>query len=205
MGRKPLLVGYLWCCVLLACSASPPMRYYTLKAIAPSVPAGSAADMSAANSAVIRVEPVVIPPELDRLELVSHSGPYGVHVADSDRWAAPLEDQIRRVESDDLTLRLPPHLMADPNEPATSEPRRLLSIAIAEFYADDHCATILRVNWTLRSPKGVSERGAEEVHMPANEPCVGALPAAMSGALAVLADRLAAKIAVQPAAASDGP
>jgi hypothetical protein len=168
------------------------MRYYTLKAIAPLAPA-----LATTDQIVVRLEPVVVPPELDRLELVSHNGPYSVHIADSERWAAPLEDQIRRTLSDDLAMRLPPRLVADPNEPATNEPRRLLSVVIAELYADEGCTATLRADWTLRGPKDESVRGTEQLQIPAGEPCVGALPASMSGALAVLADRLAAVIAAQ--------
>ena len=191
--RRLRPLGLLGCCALLACSSSPPMRYYTLKAIAPMAPG-----LATTDQVVLRLEPVVIPPELDRLELVSHNGPYSVHIADSDRWAAPLEDQIRLILSDDLAARLPPRLVADPNESATNEPRRLLTVAIAEFYADESCAATLRADWTLRGPKDESVRGTERLQIPAVEPCVGALPAAMSGALAVLADRLAAAIAAQP-------
>lgn len=193
-------VVFLGCCLLLACNSSPPMRYYTLKAIAPAAPISNAA-----SQVVIRVEPVVIPPELDRLELVNRSGPYSVQIADSDRWAAPLEEQVRRILSDDLSSRLPAHLLADPNEPATNEPRRLLSIAIADFYSDGTCAATLRANWTLRSPKGDSEHGSEHLQIPGSEPCVGAVPAAMSAALAALADRLAAVIVAQPHGDTTGP
>jgi len=192
MSRQSLVL--LGCCLLLDCSSSPPMQYHTLKTIAPAM-----AIANASNQIVVRVQPVVIPPELDRLQLVSRSGPYSVHIADSDRWAAPLEDQVSRVVSDDLSARLPPNLVADPNEPATNEPRRLLSIAIADFYSDGTCAATLRANWTLRNPTGGSEHGTEQLQVPASEPCAGAVPAAMSAALAVLSDRLAGMIAGQPA------
>jgi uncharacterized lipoprotein YmbA len=192
MSRQSL--GFLGCCLLLACSSSPPIQYHTLKAIAP-----AAAIANASNQIVVRVQPVVIPPELDRLQLVSRSGPYSVHIADSDRWAAPLDDQVRRVVSDDLTARLPPNLVADPNEPATNDPRRLLSVEIADFYSDDTCATTLRANWTLRSPNGDSARGTEQLQIPGSESCNGAVPAAMSAALAALSDRLAAVIVGQAA------
>ena len=188
-------VGMLGCCLLLACSSSPPMRYYTLNDIASATPLSAAG-----NQIAVRVEPVIIPSELDRLELVSHSGPNRVRIADSDRWAAPLEDQIRRIVSDDLSTRLPAHWVSDPNEPASAEPRRLLSITIAEFYGDETCAVTLRANWTLRNsnagsePNAGSEQGTEQVQIPGIGPCVGALPAAMSRALAVLSDRLAAVI-----------
>src|SRR5579871_6585742 len=113
-------------CVLSACGESPPMRYYLLKSTAPDPGATSAPNAAPVESdqVPVRLEPVTIPPELDRIELVSRTGPYGVHVFDSERWAAPLEDQIRRALSEDLSERLP-GLVADPNEPATNELRRL--------------------------------------------------------------------------------
>jgi uncharacterized lipoprotein YmbA len=189
--RRPLIsMGF---CLLCACGSSPPMRFYTLKAIPPAMVAAA----TVPNNVVVRLEPVVIPPELDRLELVSHSGPYRVQVADSDRWAAPLEDQIRRALSDDLSMRLPPQLIADPNEPTSNEPRRMLSVAIAQFDADDSCAVSLRADWTLRDSKGNTQRGSEQVQIAGSAPCAGALPASMSAALAVLADRLARAIMAQ--------
>jgi len=201
-SRSPptALLSMLACCSLVACSASPPTRYYTLQSDAPrdGFRGGSASGMVPANQAVVRLEPVVIPPELDRLELVSRSGPYRVRITDSDRWAAPLDEQIRRVLSDDLAARLPPHLVADPNEPASNDPRRLLSIAIAEFYADGACATTLRADWTLRGTNGDSERGTEQVQRPGATPCTDAIAAAMSSALGMLADRLASVILAQP-------
>ena len=141
----------------------------------------------------VRVERVAVPPELDRLELVSRSGPYRVRISDSERWAAPLDDQIRRVLTEDLAERLAPRLLADPNEPATNEPRRLLSIAISEFYTDDACATTLRADWTLRSPADQSEHGSETIGPAMIASCKTgtAVAAAMSSALGALADRLA--------------
>ncbi|MGC2461186.1 MAG: PqiC family protein [Steroidobacteraceae bacterium] len=183
-------VGLLGCCVLFACGSSPPTRFYILNEIAPGTPAPAVS-----NQVPVRVEPLAIAPELDRPEFVTRSGPNRVHVAGSDRWAAPLVDQIRRVLSDDLSARLPPLLVADPNEAATNEPRRLLTIAIAEFYGDDSCAASLRASWSLTNPHARSQRGTELVQVPPSAPCAGELPAAMSRALGVLADRLAAVIA----------
>ncbi len=176
--------------LLLACSASPPTRYYTLSEIN-----GRAPVPAASNPIAVRVEPVAIPPELDRLEIVSREGPNRVHIAESELWAAPLDEQIRRILSDDLAARLPPQLVVDPDEPATTQPRRLLSVTIAQFYGDASCAVTLRAGWTLRNPRAGSRRGTEEVQIPASAPCAGALPAAMSRALAALADRLAPVIA----------
>lgn len=176
--------------LLFGCSASPPTRYYVLESVAS--PSAGTPPAATASGPPIRLEPVVIPPELDRLELVGRNGPYRLQISESERWAAPLDDQIRRVLTEDLAARLPPHLLADPNEPATSEPRRLLSIEISEFYSDDACSTTLRAQWTLRSPAGGSGHGSETVGpSPASCATTGfGIPAAMSAALGALADRL---------------
>jgi uncharacterized protein len=185
MWLRPVVL--LGCCALFACASSPPTRFYILNEIAPAAPAPNAA---APNQIPIRVEPIAIAPELDRPEIVSRIGPNRVRVAGSDRWAAPLAEQIRRVLSDDLSARLPPGSVADPNEPSTKDPRRLLTIAIDEFYGDDSCAVSLRASWSLTTPQGTSLHGSEEVQLPARARCAGEMPATMSLALGVLADRL---------------
>jgi len=184
------------CCGLLfACASSPPIRFYILNEIAPATPVLAAAPATlVARQVAVRLEPVAIAAELDRPELVTRTGPNRVHVAGSERWAAPLTDQIRRVLSDDLSARLPPGWVADPSEPATTDPRRLLTIAIAEFYGDSSCAVTLRASWSLTQPHASSQRGSELVQLPSSSPCSGELPAAMSRALALLSDRLAALI-----------
>jgi uncharacterized protein len=184
-------VGWLGCCVLIACGSSPPTRFYILNEIAPATAPAAAAP----NAIPVRVQPLAMAPELDRPELVTRSGPNRVQVAGSDRWAAPLVDQLRRVLSDDLTARLPPGLVADPNEPSTNDPRRLLSIAIDEFYGDDSCAVSLRASWSLTTAHAASQHGTEQIQVPASAPCTGEIPAAMSRAIGVLADRLAGVIA----------
>lgn len=191
---RPLRIALPSLVLLYGCSASPPTRYYTLESVAPAASVARAPLPTSGNfPPPVRVERVAVPPELDRLELVSRSGPYRVRISDSERWAAPLDDQIRRVLTEDLAERLAPRLLADPNEPATNEPRRLLSIAISEFYTDDACATTLRADWTLRSPADQSEHGSETIGPAMIASCKTgtAVAAAMSSALGALADRLA--------------
>jgi hypothetical protein len=186
MWLRPVVL--LGSSLLFACGSSPPTRFYILNEIAPASPAPTAAT---SNLIPVRVEPVAIAPELDRPEIVSRIGPNRVHVAGSDRWAALLPEQIRRVLSDDLSARLPPGSIADPNEPNTKDPRRLLTIAIDEFYGDDRCAVALRASWSLTIPSVASQHGTEQVQVPATAPCSGELAEAMSRALGALADRIA--------------
>ncbi len=178
-------------CQLNACADSQPVRYYTLTAIGA---AGAANSAGASGQIKIRLEPVTIPPELDRLQIVRRVGPYSVRISDFDRWAAPLQEQIRRTLSDDLTARMPAGLIVDPDEPATSEPRRRLSVAIAAFSANDSCGSSLRAEWAVRAPGGEMEHGQQQVQVAGDASCTGGVPAAMSAALAQLADRLAAAL-----------
>jgi uncharacterized lipoprotein YmbA len=189
MPMRSSQVWLLACCLPLGCSSSPPLRYYTLNAIASTAP-----PVTISNQAPVRVDPIVIPQELDRLEIVTRVGPNRLRISELDHWAAPLDDQIRRVLSDDLSTRLSPHELADPNEPAGGGPRRLLSVSITDFLADSACSVTLHADWMLRGPNSNNERGTESVLIRGNEPCTAPAAAQMSSALAMLADRLATMI-----------
>jgi uncharacterized lipoprotein YmbA len=179
-------------CLEAGCASSPPMRYYTLS----EVPA-TARLSSADNTLAVHLDRVTIPTELDRAQIVRRIDATRLQIVEDDRWAAPLDDTIRRVLSDDLAARLPPGVVADPNEPSVGEKRQSLSVDIQEFYGDASCAVTLRASWLLKPPDSPSSRGSEEIHIPAGTDCTGAatLPAALSQALARLSDRIAAVIA----------
>ena len=177
------------------CASSPPMHYYTLT----EVPA-TARLPAAGDTVPVRLDRVTIPTELDRSQLVRRIDATRLQIVDGDRWAAPLDDTIRRVLSGDLAARLPPNMVANPMEPSIGEKRQLLSVDIAEFYGDAACTVTLRAAWVLKQADSQSSRGTEEARIPASSDCsgVGAVPTAMSQALAQLSDRIAAAIAHSP-------
>lgn len=177
------------------CTSSPPLHYYTLT----QVPAGTRS--STTDSTVpVRLDRVTIPAELDRSQLVRRIDTTRLQIVDSDRWAAPLEDIIRRVLSDDLAARLPPNMVANPFEPSVGEKRQSLAVDVEEFYGDSACSVTLRAAWVLKQPDSQSSRGTEETKIPGGGDCggAGALPVAMSQALGQLSDRIAAAIAHPP-------
>ena len=105
MSAKPYWAAILaGVCLLSACQSSPPTHYFALIAVAPTAapPAPVPAQIP------IRVERITIPGELDRLELVRRSTSNRLQIATFDRWAAPLDDMIRRVVAADLAARLAP-------------------------------------------------------------------------------------------------
>jgi uncharacterized lipoprotein YmbA len=191
--------------MLSACASSAPLRYYTLSEVAPTTAAATAAP-------AIRIGRVRIPGELDRNELVQRLDATRLKIAEEDRWAAPLEEMIRRALSADLQARgataAPTAATPESSSPsdattasgaptskdAAASGPAMLSLDIDEFIGDATCAVTLRASWELRaaSNAALSHSGSESIHLPPSSgTCtVGALPMAMSQALAQLSDRI---------------
>jgi hypothetical protein len=186
-------------CLLAACQSSPPTHYFALTEIAPkTTPAPQPGQIP------IRIERITIPGELDRLELVRRTSSNQLQIAVFDRWAAPLEDMMRRVAAADLAARLPAGAVASANEPAVGEPRRHLYIDVQEFAGDEHGQVTLRAAWLLQSANAPSLRGVEALQVNSGDAGSDALAAAMSRALADLSDRIAAALAAHLASEKSG-
>ena len=177
--------------MLVACASSPPMHYYTLT----EAPAASRLTV-AQDMDPIRLDRVTIPTELDRSQIVRRVDSTQLQIMENDRWAAPLDETIRRILSNDLAARLPQGAVANPNEPSVGAKRQSLTVDFAEFYGDSTCTVTLRAAWTLKQSDSGTRNGNEEAKAsPAGE-CKGAgsIPAAMSEALGKLSDLIAAAI-----------
>src|SRR6185312_2554321 len=86
--------------LLAGCASSPPTNFYTLS--------DTAAEATApAGVGHVVITGVTIPGEIDRPEIVRRIGPNQLSVAETDRWAASLDDTIRRVLIDDIGRRTP--------------------------------------------------------------------------------------------------
>jgi uncharacterized protein len=180
MGGKllPVVAALL---LLDACASSPPTRFYTLSDTAGEGTAPPGASL-------VTITGVSIPGEIDRPEIVRRIGPNQLSIAEVDRWAAPLDDTIRRVLIDDIARRLPG---------ATAEPQRMVSVDIHEFYGDASCNVTLRAVWTLKQT-GAQPSATEEIRVPASGACPATLADAMSTALGQLSDRIIAGVARLP-------
>jgi uncharacterized lipoprotein YmbA len=174
--------------MLVACASSPPMHYYTLT----EMPAPSRLTVPEGVDP-IRLDRVTIPTELDRSQIVRRLDSTQLQIVEEVRWAAPLDETIRRILSNDIAARLPAGAVANPNEPFAGEKRQSLAVDFSEFYGDPACAVTLRATWTLK-PTGL--HGSEETKASPQSGCKGAgsIPEAMSQALGQLSDLIAAAI-----------
>jgi uncharacterized lipoprotein YmbA len=191
-GRIPVArcavgLGALVAAVLLvgACSSSPPTRFYTLSDTAPDATAPGGVGW-------VRIVGVTIPGELDRPEMVRRIGPNQLNIAGLDRWAAPLDQTIRRALSDDISRRVP--------NPAAGQ-QYSVAVDIHEFYGDGSCNVTLRADWTVKQAHPANAQPAsaqpvnEEIQVPSSGACTATLPATMSIALGQLSDRIIAGVA----------
>jgi uncharacterized protein len=175
--------------LLAACGSSPPIRFYTLSDTAP------AASQPGAVGSVL-INRVTIPGELDRPEIVRRMGPNRLSISELDRWAAPLDETIQRVLTDDIARRVP--------SPAVGE-EHPVSVDIHEFYGDAACNVTLRAVLILKraAEQPVTTPPAnEDIQVPSSGACPGTLPATMSIALGQLSDRIIAAVARLPAPAA---
>ena len=166
-----------------ACSSSPPTRFYTLSDTAPEATAPGGVGW-------VRIVGVTIPGELDRPEIVRRVGPNQLSIAGFDRWAAPLDQTIRRALSDDIARRVP--------NPAAGQ-QYPVAVDIHEFYGDGSCNVTLRAGWTVKQAHPENAQPVnEEIQVPSSGACTATLPATMSIALGQLSDRIIAGVARMP-------
>ena len=195
-GAAPLIAALA---LVGACSSGPPTHFYTLSDTAPEAAAP-------AGVGWVRIVNLTIPGELDRPELVRRIGPNQLSIAGLDRWAAPLDETIRRALSDDIARRVP--------APVPGQ-QYSVSVEIREFYGDSTCNVSLRAGWTVKPsrPEGARSANAppanaapanpvpvnEEIQVPSSGSCPATLAATMSVALGQLSDRIIAGVARMPA------
>jgi uncharacterized lipoprotein YmbA len=133
-----LLIG-----ALSACSTSPTPRLYILEPMATS--ASPAVDQELS----ITVGPVTLPEHLDRRGIVTHDQRYRVNSAEFDRWAEPLDQNITRVLSENLTVLIPSNqVVAYP--PYTSQIVDFkVPVRIISFGTSPDGRVVLSATWRL--------------------------------------------------------
>ena len=175
---------------LLAACASAPTRFHTLDPVAPANAPGQRP-----LATPVRVDSVVVPPELDRPQIVRRAGPGKLDLADDDRWAGALDELARGALASDLALRLPPGSTVRQDDPAPPRPLHKIDVVIERFEGTIAGPVTLIAHWTLLGD-GLGQalaRHEERIEVPAGGDIDGTV-AAMSAALGILADRIAPEL-----------
>lgn len=139
-----------------SCTASPPTRFYTLTPIAP-IEAGPGPDGKAVSLAV---GPVMLPPYLDRAEVVTRMSDNRLEVSNVDRWGEPLDPLFSRTLRENLSLLLrSQNIYAMPNERRVSFDHQI-EVDVLQFEASA-TAVVLDARWRLYGSDGDNLRRTE--------------------------------------------
>lgn len=192
--RLPSFLPLLMCATLLAgCAGSPSARYYTLQTEPQAVEASSRVDYQ------IEVLPVSVPQQADQPQIMLRESQDDGALTPmySDRWSAPLADEIRSALADRLTSQLGA-LDVQTLAPAQDVPVWRIQVDVQRFDMIVGGYARLDATWRVRPLKVKGARALlcrSVVQMPAEDTrVVGSLVQAQQQAVKLLADTIVSGI-----------
>ncbi|TGD72071.1 membrane integrity-associated transporter subunit PqiC [Mangrovimicrobium sediminis] len=182
--------------LLGACGSTPKSNHYILRA--------QAVPVETDTAFALGVGPVGVPPYLQRDAMVLSDGANRLDLANTERWAEPLEDGITRV----MALNLAALLGTQDVRPYPWHPKRppayALKLRVLELDADSASARLV-AEWLVYRPGDDStlERRIARLQQPLD----GDGPEAIAGAYSALFFQLSeiAAAAIEAAAAANPP
>jgi len=185
-----LLPSILCLGLLVACASSPPVRYHTLSR--PETTDGTA-DTSGAARVLVQILPIEVPEGVARDNIVLKDPSGRVTVLQTDRWLAPVADDMKQVVADALwrAARATNTYQAPVPAQSTSLPQYRLAVRIERFDAISGQAATVEGSWTLRS---LSDDAVHICRWAGTQPLDAMDGAAAAAALAEASHRLAERI-----------
>jgi len=134
------------------CSVSPPARFYTLNPL-------NNTDTGRNNAYheyddVVAIGPVIIPDYLDRPQIVARAGRNELTLAEFDRWAGSLKEDVTRVLLDNLAtfLREKQVSVFTWKRAIPSDYRVTVNLSMFDIYPDNY--VILKASWVIFDSDG---------------------------------------------------
>jgi uncharacterized lipoprotein YmbA len=191
--KQRALVVLLPLLLLVGCGSSPKTHFHTL---VPEPPAQGASPMPG-TGLPIQIGDVNLPGTLDRQSLVTRGPGTTLNVSDQDRWAAPLDELIRRALTSDLRDRLGVERVLAPGDARPPGGVLVVALNIQRFSGDSAGDVVLDTDWTIgkTTPDGALQTHHALLRVKAASGSPDAITAAMSQALGQLADEIAARTA----------
>ena len=136
------LLGAVAALALAAC-ASAPLHYYTLIAPASDTPASAVT-----LSLPFELLPVSVPAQVDQPQLVVREGGQGVALLGSERWIAPLSDEVRSALSADLAREL--RSQDTSGMPGNDKPMLRIKLDLRRFDSQPGSYALIEGAWSVR-------------------------------------------------------
>jgi uncharacterized lipoprotein YmbA len=189
-------------CALLALAgcASAPLHYYTLVAPAGDTPVGPTSPADAAPALPFELLPVGVPAQVDQPQLVVREGGQGMLLLGSERWIAPLGDEVRRALSADLARELRSQDVT--GLPGNDKPLLRIKLDVRRFDSAPGSYALIEAAWSVRLLHG-ARPATLACTSRVNEAVGPGYPALVQGHQRAIA-RLAAQIATAARALGEG-
>ncbi len=147
MKFLPALTLLLICSACIQLGNTPqPARYYLL------APQESNEQRITAENLTLALGPIFFPPYLDRPQLVTRNNRNEIVVAEFDRWAEPLQDNLMRVLKENLSRNLQGISVSDYPWQPTNEQGFALQLILNQFDGVLGQHTVVDIRWSLQNP-----------------------------------------------------
>jgi len=125
-----------------------PSRFFTLTPLARPEP-DTAGSVSHPDRVTLGLGPITLPGYLDRDQLVTRISENRLALAENDRWGEPLEENVGRVLSQNLSRLLADDEVTRFPWPSTDRPMYQVEIDVQRFEADTARRARLVARWVL--------------------------------------------------------
>lgn len=183
--------------LLGAGGCSPMTNYYTLSQVGEAAPRS---ERTAAAPALIGIGPVELPDYVDIPQIVVRTGSNTLDQATFDQWGGSLDDMLPRVLVDDLALRLPSdNFVTFPQAGDLAFDYRV-PVTISQFDVSSAGEAVVVARWQVRGKSGSGMVILRDTvaRAQASGSSYDARVAALSKAVAILADEIAKTLAQLP-------
>ncbi len=131
-------------------SGSPPVHYFLLTPMASSAtPSTPAAAKAGVDQPLIVVDPVEIPPYLNRSQMVTRSSENHLQLAQYEQWGDTLRENISRVVLENLSTLLGTNRLSFPTAQIQERPALRIVSQISAFERGADGRIVLKVRWRL--------------------------------------------------------
>jgi len=176
--------------LLSGCATTPSTQFYTLSAQSkPGTP------VPQAKKLVVGIGPIAIPALLDRRQLVTRGPNNTVFMNELQQWAAPLNESMTEVLSQNLITLLPNNLFRPYPWTAYTDVQYRLLLDVLRFDTSVEKIAYLEVNWAIMAEKNhtILSSGHTALHKPAGSSDADSVTA-LSALLAEFAQRLSTEL-----------
>lgn len=177
------------------CAVTQQADFYLLNALPGTEPVVNSAILT---GPIVNIQAIRLPGYLDRPQIVSREGQNRLVIDEFNRWGEPLKDNFKRVFIENLAVRIAPARVKSYGEKKPFNYQLFISVKRFEIAQNEHC--ILKANWRLLGDplKTMLADKNTEIIIPLAGKQYKDRVAALSKAVAALADEIANSLRLQP-------